>query len=121
MTGMMLDKTRSRSKREQKHFPRFLALIRQCPCIICGQQAEAAHLRMSSAEYGKANGRSDSWVNPLCPGHHRLYPDAQHAGSEYEFWQRQKIDPLAIAKALWESQDLEQMKMICSKVQRKNE
>jgi hypothetical protein len=108
-----LEKTRSRSKREQKHFPKYLWLIRSCPCVICGAQAEAAHVRMSSAKYSKANGRDDKWCVPLCPGHHRLNPDAQHNSGEAEWWDRQGIDPLAIAKRLWESQDLQEMRAIC--------
>lgn len=110
----MLEKTRSRSNREQKKFPEFLAKIRQCGCLICGREAEAAHLRMSSDEYRKSNGRRDQWTTPLCAGHHRLYPDAQHQGGEVNFWLRHGIDPLPIAKALWEARDdLEKMQNIC--------
>ncbi len=112
--GSLLDKTKSRSKRERKHFPEYIALIRQCPCLICGAQAEAAHVRMSSAEYKKLNGRDDHFVVPLCPGHHRLYPDAQHTMGERQFWTLQGIDPLKIAKRLWEANDLEKMQEICA-------
>ena len=97
-----LAKTRSRSNRQQTKFPLFLRWIREQPCVICGGQAEAAHLRYSSAEYGKTNGRDDRWVNPLCPQHHRLAPDAQHQGSEFEFWQRHGINPLETAKRYWD-------------------
>jgi hypothetical protein len=68
---------------------------------------------MSSAEYGKVNGRNDKWVVPLCPGHHRLLPDAQHNSGEQKWWDDRHIDPLPIAKSLWESQDLDEMKIIC--------
>lgn len=109
----MLEKTRSRSMRAQKHFPAYIAKIRQCPCVICGDQAEAAHLRMSSAEYGKTNGRDDRWCLPLCPGHHRLNPDAQHNSGEAQWWSRQAIDPLATAVRLWAARDdLEKMQRI---------
>lgn len=110
---MMLDKTRSRSKREQKHFPAYLRLIRHCPCVLCGAQAEAAHVRMSSAKYNKVNGRNDKFVVPLCPGHHRLNPDAQHNSGEAEWWSRKAIDPLEIAQRLWASQNLQEMQEIC--------
>lgn len=113
--GSLLDKTKTRSRRERKHFPDYLALIRQLPCLICGARAEAAHLRYSSAEYGKVNGRDDKWVTPLCPGHHRLYPDAQHQNGEFEWWQSHGIDPLKIAKKLWEAHSLEQMQEICAR------
>ena len=115
--GSLLDKTTSRSNREQKHFPAYLNNIRACPCLICGGQAEAAHLRLSSAQYGKVNGRFDQWTNPICPDHHRLGPDAQHSMGEEIFWSRHGLDPLAIAKQLWEARDnLQEMQAICQAV-----
>ena len=113
----MLEKTRSRPKREQKHFSAFLRKIRQCACVICGMQAEAAHVRMSSAAHGKSNGRDDKWVVPLCPGHHRLNPDAQHNSGEAAWWSRQEMDPLDIAQRLWAARDdLEQMQKIAGAI-----
>ena len=111
----MLEKTRSRSKRQPKGSPAYLAKIRQCPCVIpgCGRQAEAAHLRMSSAEYGKTNGRHDEWCLPLCPPHHRLDHTSQHGSGEAAWWSRQMIDPLALAARLWAARDdLEKMQLI---------
>lgn len=65
---------------------------------------------MSSAEYEKVNGRSDKWALSLCAGHHRLYPDAQHNYGESDWWKMKGINPLPIAKALWEAYpDLEKM------------
>lgn len=112
----MLEKTRSRSQyRGQKKCPEYLKKIRECGCLICGREAEAAHLRYSSAEYAKVNARDDQWVTPLCPGHHRLYPDAQHNGGEEGFWQRHGIDPLSVASQLWEARDdLEKMQEIAA-------
>ncbi len=97
----MLLKTRSRSKREPKGSPAYLDKVRQCPCVLCGRQAEAAHIRMSSAKHGKVNARDDRWVLPLCPGHHRLDQDAQHNSGEAQWWDRQTVDPLATAARLW--------------------
>ena len=111
----MLLKTRSRSKREQTKFPRFLNNIRACQCIIpgCGKEAEAAHLRLSSAAHGKFNARDDKWVNPLCPEHHRLGPQAQHSMGESQFWELYAVDPLETALKLWQSRDsLEAMQAI---------
>ena len=114
---MLLLKQRSQSNRKQRKFPRYLDKIRACPCLICGQQAECAHLRMSSAEYSKVNGRDDKWVTPLCPTHHRLGPQAQHSMAEYRFWEIHAIDPLRVAKALWEARDdLAAMQTICVQV-----
>ena len=98
----MLLKTRSRSRREQTKFPKYLEWIREQPCLICGKPAEAAHLRLSSAAHEKANGRNDKWVNPLCPWHHRLGPESQHSMGERQFWELTAIDPLETARSLWE-------------------
>jgi len=99
-----------------KHkYPAYLKKIRQCPCVICGGQAEAAHLRYSSAEHNKVNFRDDKWVTPLCAWHHRLAPDCQHSGSEFRFWERHGINPLELAEKLFASQDLEYMQKLCIK------
>ena len=109
-----LDKTATRSNRVQTKFPDHCKRIRECPCVICGMPAECSHVRMSSSEYGKTNGRDDKWVLPLCAGHHRLYPDAQHNSGEAIWWVRRGIDPLKIAQELWNNRDdLEIMKYIC--------
>lgn len=115
----MLLKTRSRSKREKKHFPRHCQRIRECSCVICGGQAECAHVRMSSAEYDKLNGRDDRFCIPLCPRDHRLGPKAQHTMGERQFWELQGIDPLGIASQLWAARDdLEKMQAICMKAKK---
>lgn len=116
-----LDKTTTRSKfdKNQKSFPAHLKNIRACQCLICGKQAEAAHIRYSDALYDKVNSGvgskpHDKYTVPLCPGHHRLYPDSQHeTGDEIAFWNRYGIDALALAALLWEAkEDPERMKEI---------
>ena len=102
MGRFLIPKTISRSNREQTKFPAFLRWIREQPCTICGKQSEAAHVRYSDAKYKKFNSRDDKWTVPLCPGHHRLYPDAQHNSGEQDWWDARGIDPLKIAKKLWE-------------------
>lgn len=112
---LMLDKKRSRSRRQSHGYEEYIRRIRQCPCLICGAQAEAAHLRMSSAKYNKLNGRDHQWITPLCPNHHRLLPDSQHQGSEFDFWARHGVDALEIARKLYESKDnLTKMQEIAS-------
>jgi hypothetical protein len=87
-----------------------LAYLRRLPCIAClctgviTTGAQAAHVRYSCAAAGKVNpgfaARSnDSHAVPLCPRHHL---QDQHAGNEREFWERLRVDPLAIAAMLWE-------------------
>lgn len=86
----------------------YLGLVRQLPCLHCGMTpSEPAHLRLSSAAYGKASGLGkkppDRWVNPLCAEHHRLARDAQHNRNEREFWDSLGINPLASASLLWDA------------------
>jgi hypothetical protein len=66
---------------------------------------EAAHLRLSSAAYGKASGLgkkpADKWALPLCPEHHRLAKSAQHNQGEAQFWDSLGINPLSTATNLF--------------------
>lgn len=106
------DKTATRSQyKEQTKYPAYLANLRKCPCVICGiTPSEAAHLRMSSAEYFKSNGRRDRWALSLCAVDHRLGPKAQHTMGEQKFWDMHGIDPLPLADAMWNARnDLEKM------------
>lgn len=86
--------------------PDYLAMVRQCPCLHCGMEpSEAAHLRMSSAAYGKSSGFNkkpeDRWVLPLCADDHRLARHAQHNRGEAAFWGELGINPLITAEALY--------------------
>ena len=105
--------------REKKKFPKYLALIRLCPCLICGNiPCEAAHIRFSSAKYGKVNSGvgskpHDKFTVPLCAYHHRLGPKAQHSMGESQFWELHAVEPLELALALWGERDnLPQMQRI---------
>lgn len=110
--------------REKKKFPKHLANMRLCSCVVCGVvPSEACHIRFSSAEYNKVNPGvgskpADFWTISLCSWHHRLAPDSQHeTGDELAFWNRHGIDPLAVASQLWEARDnLEKMIEICQQL-----
>jgi hypothetical protein len=83
----------------------YLAAIRTLPCLRCGMEpSEAAHIRFSSAVFGKASGLgkkpSDEACVPLCAGCHRLDRDAQHNRGEREFWASIGINPLLVAQRL---------------------
>ena len=63
-----------------------------------------AHLRHSSASYGAVNPGlqrkpDDCWTLPLCPEEHRL----QHSMGEAAYWAELKLDPHAIATALYDA------------------
>jgi len=87
----------------------YLRFIRTLPCVICGAQAEAAHLKFSSAKYGKLHPGigtrpDDKWCLPLCPEHHRLGSASQHAtGDEEGWWAAHGIDPCALAIAIYDA------------------
>jgi hypothetical protein len=97
--------TRSRIPSEERN-PDYLALVRQCPCLRCGQDPAgvAAHLRLNSGLHNKrqALGRkpADSWVTPLCTGCHTNDADAQHRVGELVFWDRIGINPFLACERL---------------------
>jgi len=88
-----------------------LAFVRQQPCCVCppgsNRRAEAAHIRMACPARGKRptgmqEKPSDMWTVPLCPYHHRIGVDSQHANNERAWWTLRGIDPFAIALRLWD-------------------
>ena len=69
------------------------------PCLICGRKpSDPHHLRYLQP---RALGRkaSDEFVVPLCRIHHRL---VHRVGNEAAWWQDAGIDPIAVARKLWE-------------------
>ena len=95
-------------KKPRQKVENHLRFIRSLPCCVCGTHArvEAAHLRMASAIHGKAEAGAgakpdDCWTTPLCAGHHRELPDAQHVIGEPAFWAKHNIDPFLLALSLW--------------------
>jgi DNA recombination protein Rad52 len=80
--------------RDKAHL-RFVAAL---PCVICERQpSDPHHLRFAQP---RAIGLkvSDEFTVPLCRGHHR---ELHRAGNEAAWWQDRRIDPLEIAKSLW--------------------
>jgi Rad52/22 family double-strand break repair protein len=76
-----------------------LKFVASQPCLVCGRQpSDPHHLRFAQP---KALGMkvSDEFTVPLCRGHHR---QLHQAGNEVAWWEKLKIDVLAIAKGLWE-------------------
>jgi ERF superfamily len=69
------------------------------PCLVCGRSpADAHHLRFAQP---RALGRkvSDEFTVPVCRVHHR---ELHRHGDEATWWQKTKIDPLPIARRLWQ-------------------
>jgi ERF superfamily protein len=69
------------------------------PCLICGRRpSDPHHLRCLQP---RALGRkaSDEFVVPLCRVHHRAL---HRARDEQAWWQAAGIDPVKVARKLWE-------------------
>jgi hypothetical protein len=86
------------ARRRDKDHLRFVA---SQPCLLCQRQpCDAQHLRYAQP---RAMGRkvSDEYTVPLCRTHHR---QIHRVGNEAEWWSAidPDIDPLEVAKGLWE-------------------
>ncbi|MGC1590476.1 MAG: hypothetical protein WA770_10190, partial [Pseudolabrys sp.] len=81
-----------------------LKFVASQPCVICERQpCDPHHLRFAQP---RAIGLkvSDEFTVPLCRGHHR---ELHRAGNEMLWWQDRRVDPLEIAKGLWERTHLQ--------------
>jgi hypothetical protein len=92
---------RPKRRREPAH----LKFVISQPCLICGRTpSDAHHLRFAQP---RALGRkvSDEFTVPLCRTHHR---QVHQAGNESKWWQAmdRDVDPLEIAKGLWQQSQL---------------
>jgi hypothetical protein len=83
-------------RRRDKSHLRFVA---SQACLICGRHpSDPHHVRFAQV---RALGVkvSDEYTVPLCRGHHR---QLHQAGNEIQWWKAVKIEPLPIARQLWE-------------------
>jgi DNA recombination protein Rad52 len=76
-----------------------LQYVAQQPCVICGRSPTHAHHVRFAQSKGLALKVSDEFTVPLCTIHHS---ENHSTGDERNWWQKHKIDPLAIARRLWE-------------------
>jgi ERF superfamily len=90
-----------RRYRDREH----LRYVAQRPCLICGRKpSDPHHLRYLQP---RALGRkaSDEFAVPLCRIHHRL---VHRVGNEAAWWRDAGIDPIKVARKLWEHARLNQ-------------
>jgi hypothetical protein len=76
-----------------------LEFVSSQPCLLCGRRpSDAHHLRFAQP---RALGRrvSDEFTVPLCRTHHRIL---HRRGDEPAWWESVKLDPVAVARQLWE-------------------
>jgi hypothetical protein len=76
-----------------------LEFVASQPCLLCGRRpSDAHHLRFTQP---RALGRrvSDEFTVPLCRTHHRML---HRQGDEAAWWESVKLDPVMVARQLWE-------------------
>jgi hypothetical protein len=75
-----------------------LRFVAAQPCLVCGRTPSDPH-HIKFAEH-RALGRrvSDRFTVPICRLHHR---ELHRRGNERAWWQKQGIDPLAMAVTFW--------------------
>jgi hypothetical protein len=86
---------KTRRKRNTDH----RAFVASNTCLVCGRQpADAHHIRFAQPP---ALGRkvSDEFTVPLCRIHHR---ELHMRGDEAAWWAQYPVDPLRVARELWE-------------------
>ena len=85
----------TRRVRDKDHLRHVAAL----PCLICEQLPSHAHHVTFAQSRGLALKVSDEFVVPLCAIHHN---ELHRAGAEELWWKRLGIEPLGLARRLWQ-------------------
>jgi hypothetical protein len=91
-----------RRRRDKAH----LKFVAGKPCLVCGRKpCDPHHLRFAQK---RALGRkvSDEYSVPLCRTHHR---DLHRSGNEALWWQKAGLDPIKIARKLWQQTRLQRI------------
>jgi hypothetical protein len=84
---------------KRRRDPEHLKYISSQPCLICSRiPSDAHHLKFAQPK-AISKKVSDEFTVPLCRTHHR---QLHHAGNEIAWWLNIDIDPLPIARDLWE-------------------
>jgi hypothetical protein len=89
-----------RRRRNKAH----LRFVARKPCVVCGRApCDPHHLRFTQK---RALGRkvSDEFCVPLCRTHHR---GLHRSGNEALWWENVGLDPLKIARMLWQQTRLQ--------------
>ena len=76
-----------------------LRYVASQPCVICGRSPSYAHHVRYAQRRGLGIKVSDEFTVPLCATHHQ---QLHNTTKEREWWQERKVDPLIIARALWQ-------------------
>lgn len=93
-----------RQRRPRRKSEKHLRFVSERPCIICGSSpCDPAHIKFADARVCKPQSSNvgmkadDRYTLPLCRRHH----EDSHQVPERMWWQKQHIDPVLIALALY--------------------
>ena len=75
-----------------------LKVVAAQPCVVCGRTPSDPHHIKFAEQRAMARKVSDRFTVPICRLHHR---ELHRRGDERAWWQKQGIDPLALAASLW--------------------
>lgn len=99
LSGARIDKSQLRLSLERRIRDKdHLRRVAELPCLICSRQPSHAHHLRFAQRRGLSQKVSDEFVVPLCALHHG---DLHRSASEQTWWERQKLDPLAVSAELW--------------------
>jgi hypothetical protein len=76
-----------------------LKFVASRPCLICGRTPSHAHHIRYAQPKGLALKVSDEFTVPLCATHHS---QNHMTGNELKWWQDHNIEPLSVARKLWQ-------------------
>jgi len=76
-----------------------LRFVASQPCVICGRQPSHAHHLRHAQSRGVNLKVSDEFTVPLCAIHHN---DVHRVGKEESWWRDRNIEPMSIARTLWQ-------------------
>ena len=93
LSGLLIEHPRRR--RDASH----LKFVAEQPCLICSRTpSDPHHLRFAQPQ-AMAKKVSDEYTVPLCRTHHR---QLHQTGNELNWWIDLDVDPLPIARQLWD-------------------
>jgi ERF superfamily len=92
-------KVTSLLKRGRKRSKPHLSFVASQPCTICEAIPCDAHHVKIAQPHSLGRKVSDEFTVPLCRSHHQ---ELHRRGNERTWWANLKIDPLPIARELWE-------------------
>lgn len=94
--GLLIERTK------RKRSPEHLRFVAAQPCLVCSRTPSDAHHLKFAQPRAMARKVSDEFTVPLCRTHHR---QLHHGGNEVTWWLDMDIDPLPIARDLWEQSE----------------